>query len=107
MAEREQLGTRLPRLREHHLRGLSEADYEVLAARMCLGAPGAVGELLYLSAAQVRARVERLLDLIVVPLGLPRDGWFAGLWLAFHHDCCAARAFLLAENDRRFTREEP
>jgi hypothetical protein len=92
-------------LRATHVRGLEQGDQELLAARTAAKQPDAA-KVLCLSGSQFRRRWDTLMEVVLVPIGLPKhDQFLIGLWFALHATCCASEAWWLLENDVRFARK--
>jgi hypothetical protein len=52
----------------------------------------------------MRRRWDEVMEIILVPPGLPRhDEASAAVWVVLHGSCCTARVFALLKSDARFT----
>jgi hypothetical protein len=80
-------------LRNHHVPNLSPPQQWLLAARAAGLTPAMLETSLHRTVGTIRRDIEKLQDLIFVPLGLERDSWATATWVQLHADCCLARAW--------------
>jgi hypothetical protein len=84
-------------LREGCCKGLTVDQQRILAARVVSDSARTAAQLMYLSERAFRDRLARVEDIVLVPLGLPRDSALAGVWFVLHSECCTKEAWALAE----------
>lgn len=77
-------------LRNHHLASLSEADQAVLVLRAQGVSPEEIALAVYKHPRTVRAQLERLGELISLPVGRRRDIALTAIWTFIHCGCCVA-----------------
>jgi len=94
----------LTSLRGEHVRGFRKEDFEIMAARWRRRDFDEAGSLIGLTGTQARTRWNRVCEVILVRLGEfhQHDDFPLGSWMVLYGECCAAPAWALVENDRRF-----
>ncbi len=95
-------GDVLRTLREGCCRGLGLEHQRILLARTLAGSARTAAPLLFMAERTLRDRLAQAEDIILVPLGLPRDTALAAVWMGFHRECCAAEGWALAEKSAIF-----
>ena len=98
-------GDVLGTLLEGCCRGLSQEHQRILLGRILAGSARTAAPLLFMAERTLRDRLGQVEDIILVPLGLPRDTALAALWVGFHRECCAAEGWALAETSAIFPAE--
>lgn len=92
-------------LSDHHIRNLGDVALAILAARALGYAPKEIAERTFKGLRTIGAQIERVEDIICVPLGLRRDPVVAGFWFREHMTCrfgCAKRAVQMIQSDTVF-----
>jgi hypothetical protein len=96
-------------LEVHHVRGLEPLQQKILAGRCCGGAtPKALAEVLDYSEQHVSDLFRRVEDIVLTPLGLPRNLATMTHWFNLHLRCevgCISHAEMLVENRRVYARQ--